>query len=61
MIHTEWYAPRFNAAGARHISGTYSMTVPPPTGLRYCINGVILDFEKANAAEKKYKEGDKKE
>ena len=20
---------------------------PPPTGLRYCINGVILDFEKA--------------
>lgn len=29
---------------------------PPPTGLRYCINGVILDFEKATAAEKKYKE-----
>ncbi|HMO31482.1 MAG TPA: peptide-methionine (R)-S-oxide reductase MsrB [Lacibacter sp.] len=27
---------------------------PPPTGLRYCINGVILDFEKAKAAEKKY-------
>lgn len=27
---------------------------PPPTGLRYCINGVILDFEKAAAAEKKY-------
>ncbi len=26
---------------------------PPPTGLRYCINGVILDFEKAKAAEKK--------
>ncbi len=35
---------------------------PPPTGLRYCINGVVLDFEKAAAAEKKYKEqqGDKK-
>ena len=29
---------------------------PPPTGLRYCINGVVLDFEKAKAAEKKYDE-----
>lgn len=28
---------------------------PPPTGLRYCINGVILDFEKAKSAEEKYK------
>jgi peptide-methionine (R)-S-oxide reductase len=27
---------------------------PPPTGLRYCINGVVLDFEKAAAAEKSY-------
>lgn len=27
---------------------------PPPTGLRYCINGVVLDFEKAQAANKKY-------
>jgi peptide-methionine (R)-S-oxide reductase len=35
---------------------------PPPTGLRYCINGVVLDFEKAKDAEKKYeekKQGDK--
>lgn len=30
---------------------------PPPTGLRYCINGVVLDFEKAQAAEKQYEAG----
>jgi peptide-methionine (R)-S-oxide reductase len=29
---------------------------PPPTGLRYCINGVVLDFEKAKDIEKKYTE-----
>jgi peptide-methionine (R)-S-oxide reductase len=28
---------------------------PPPTGLRYCINGVILDFKKAKDAEEDYK------
>ncbi len=27
---------------------------PKPTGLRYCINGVVLDFEKAKEAEQKY-------
>lgn len=27
---------------------------PPPTGLRYCINGVVLDFEKAQEAEKEF-------
>ncbi|RXK83806.1 peptide-methionine (R)-S-oxide reductase MsrB [Filimonas effusa] len=27
---------------------------PPPTGLRYCINGVVLDFEKAQAAADDY-------
>lgn len=32
---------------------------PPPTGLRYCINGVVLDFAKAQEAEKKY-QADKK-
>ena len=29
---------------------------PPPTGLRYCINGVVLDFEKAREAEKNFKQ-----
>lgn len=29
---------------------------PPPTGLRYCINGVVLDFAKAKEAEKKFNE-----
>ena len=33
---------------------------PPPTGLRYCINGVILDFEKAKTAEAKYDEKESK-
>ena len=28
---------------------------PPPTGLRYCINGVVLDFAKARDAENAYK------
>ena len=32
---------------------------PPPTGLRYCINGVVLDFEKAKEAEKKYNQDNK--
>lgn len=32
---------------------------PPPTGLRYCINGVILDFEKAKTAGEKYEAGKK--
>jgi len=27
---------------------------PPPTGLRYCINGVVLDFAKAQEAEKNW-------
>jgi peptide-methionine (R)-S-oxide reductase len=28
---------------------------PKPTGLRYCINGVVLDFKKAQEAESRYK------
>ena len=30
---------------------------PPPTGLRYCINGVVLDFKKAEEARLKYDAG----
>jgi peptide-methionine (R)-S-oxide reductase len=29
---------------------------PPPTGLRFCINGVVLDFATAKEAEKKFNE-----
>jgi peptide-methionine (R)-S-oxide reductase len=29
---------------------------PPPTGLRYCINGVVLDFKEAQKAQKSYDE-----
>ena len=32
---------------------------PPPTGLRYCINGVVLDFKSAQEAQKKYDEKNK--
>jgi len=32
---------------------------PPPTGLRYCINGVVLDFKKAEEARLKYDSGKK--
>lgn len=30
---------------------------PKPTGLRYCINGVVLNFEKAKEAEDKFNQG----
>ena len=33
---------------------------PKPTGLRFCINGVVLDFEKAKEAEMKFNRKRKK-
>ncbi len=50
-------APKYNVAAAKPSTwGMFSTTGLPPTGLRYCINSVILDFDKAQDAEKKYKE-----
>ena len=44
--HTECLAPKWCAANATPISGTFLTTVQDPQALRYCINSLSLKLDK---------------
>jgi hypothetical protein len=52
IILMVWKEQKHNAFRCKAHGHVFEDAISPPTYLRYCINGVILDFEKAKDAEK---------